>query len=250
MSRADTERLTVIVPCFNEAGLVEETVAAIWAAAPALPVEVEVLLVDDGSTDDTAAGMARLCDRYPRTRMRRNPRNLGLGRSVLGAYADVAPGSWVTVIPGDNEFVFASVARLLEVRDRFDLVLGYLHNPVIRPLGRRLASSAFMGVSRFLYGFPYRYLNGMKLYRVEVFQGIDVISSGHAFNAELLAKALLRNPDLRIGEAPFVARGRSNGSSKAIRPRSVLRAVREVAAGHRSVGRYRNLVIGQDDDAE
>jgi glycosyltransferase involved in cell wall biosynthesis len=237
------DRLTVIVPCLDEAGTVTRTVELIDAAAAALPVRTELLLVDDGSSDGTGDVLASLCARLPRCRMRSNPRNRGLGWTVLDCYGQIQAGSWVTVIPGDNEIIFDSISSLLAIRHDYDVILGYLGNPVIRTLPRRAGSAVFSVLVRALYGFPYRYLNGLKLYRVEAFAGIDVVSGGHAFNAELLAKAVLRNPFLRVGEAPFLARGRSFGRSKAFRPRSVLRAARELLAGYRSVSAYRRQIV-------
>ncbi len=243
MPEPQPELLTVIIPCFNEEGAVTDTVGDVLAVAERLPLRTEILLVDDGSTDATAARMEALAAAHPGVRVRRNPANLGLGRSVLAAYEEIDPDSWVTVIPGDNEFLFDSIESFLAVRERFDVILGYLQNPVIRPIRRRLASQAFTRVARFLYGFGFQYLNGMKLYRAWAFQGIEVASGGHAYTAELLAKALLRHPRLRIGEAPFAARGRASGSSKAIRPSSILRALRDVWVGKISVNRYRQQVI-------
>jgi hypothetical protein len=81
------------------------------------------------------------------------------------------------------------------------------------------------------------------MYRREVFDALDIVSGGHAFMAEMIAKAQLRQPHLRIGEVPFVARGRARGRSKAIRLGSILRAVRDVWRGARSVARYREQVI-------
>jgi len=233
----------VIVPCLDEEANLASTIADILAVAPDLPVDVDVLMIDDGSTDGTRALMERLCAEHPRLRMRVNPGNLGLGRSVMRAYEEIPEGTWVTVFPGDNEYVFASVANLLEARARYDIVLGYLQNPVIRPIMRRLASYAFTKVVSSLYGFSFRYLNGFKLYRVETVRGLDVVSGGHAYTAEILAKAVLRQPLLRIGEAPFAARGRAEGASKAFRPQSILRAVREVVAGFRSVQAYRDQLL-------
>jgi len=208
-------------------------------------VTVEVELIDDGSTDGTATVMERLCDTRPGVRMHQNPENLGLGRSVMNAYQRLDPESWVTVVPGDNEFVFDSIEAFLELRHRQDVILGYLQNPVIRPLRRRLASSVFTALANFLYGFDYRYLNGMKMYRAWAFRDIQVESGGHAYVAELLAKAVLRTPRLRIGEAPFAARGRSAGDSKAVRPSAILRAVRDVWVGRSSVTDYRREVIAE-----
>jgi len=238
------ELLIVIVPCLNEERGVVKTVEDVIAVAPELPVAVEVLMIDDGSTDDTAQMMERLCAKHSRCRMRRNPQNMGLGRSVMSAYGEVPDGSWVTVLPGDHELDFKSIHNFLNVRDRFDLILGYLQNPVIRPFRRRVASAAFGHVVRSLYGLDYRYLNGLKLYRIETFRGIEVQSSGYAYTAELIAKAILRNPSLRIGEAPFVARGRAHGRSNAFRPSAIANAVYEVVRGQRLVASYRDQVIG------
>ena len=240
---AARETLTVIVPCLNEVGNVARTVESVRAVLARIDLAGEIELVDDGSTDGTAREMERLCAAHEGVRMHVNPRNLGVGRSVLQAYDRIPPGHWVTVVAGDNEIVFDSIRYHLDIRDRYDIVLGYLQNPIIRTIPRRMASEAFTRTIRLIYGYPYRYLNGLKLYRVEAFRGIDVVSSGHAFNAELLAKAVLRNPNLRIGEAPFVARGRATGFSKAIRLRSVLQAMSDVYRGYRSVSAYRELVV-------
>jgi len=235
------ETLVVVVPCFNEEANIERTVQAIRTVAAELPLRVDVLLVDDGSSDGTKAKIADLCKTYGYSAMY-NAQNRGVGWSLLEAYRRIEPGHWVTIMPGDNEIDFASIKDFVRLRNDFDVILGYLQNPVIRPLGRRLFSVAYMRTVRILYGFPFRYLNGMKLFKAAVFQGIEVEASGHAFNSELLAKAILRNPSLRIGEAPFVARGRATGNSKAIRPSAVALSVLEVGRGWRSVARFRDKV--------
>jgi glycosyltransferase involved in cell wall biosynthesis len=239
----ERETLYAIVPCLNEETGITTTVDGILRHAVTLPVDVRVLMIDDGSTDGTRARMEKLCTQDARCSMLANKTNLGMGRSVLRAYEEIPDRSWVVGLPGDNELVFESIDNFLDVRDRHDLVLGYLQNPVIRTFNRRLASWAFTKVVSTLYGFPWRYLNGMKMYRIEVFRGLEVVSGGHAFMAEMVAKAQLRRPELRIGEVPFAARGRARGSSKAVRPGSVLRAVADTWRGARSVARYREQVV-------
>jgi glycosyltransferase involved in cell wall biosynthesis len=242
------ERLFVIIPCFNEEGNLANTVDDVLSVAPSLPVEVEVLLIDDGSTDGTRATMEQICSEHENVRMRVNERNLGIGVSVMRAYELIPPGSWVTGLPGDNEIVFASIREFLRMREDFDLILGYLQNPVIRTVRRRVVSWAFTRIVGLLYGFPFRYYNGLKLYRVEVFRGVQCVSTGHAYMAEVIAKAVLRWPLMRIGEAKFAARGRSSGRSKAIRPASILRALREAFLGWRSVAQMRRRLLSGEED--
>ena len=244
------DQLTVIVPCKDESANLERAVDSIDAVIPRLDLEVNVLMVDDGSSDGTAHVMEKICAERPHCRMLVQEVNRGLGRTVLNAYHHIPEDHWVTVFPGDNELVFDSIENLLAMRHDYDLVLGYLQNPVIRTVVRRIASSLFSTVVRFVYGYPYRYLNGMKLYKVAVFKDIEVISTGHAFNAELLAKAILRNPHLRVGEAPFAARGRAAGETKAFRPFSVMTAVRDVFWGYKSVCDYREKAILEQANAQ
>jgi phosphoadenosine phosphosulfate reductase len=241
------EVLTVVVPCLNEERSIEATVADIESHRQSLPVDLRLVLVNDGSTDGTEEAMRRLAAQHDNVTVRSHARNMGIGRSVLAAYEDVPAGSWVTVVPGDNEFYFSSIEGFLALRDRFDLILGYVQNGVVRSLRRRFASHVYATAVRSAYGLPFRYLNGMKLYKVEVFKGIEVRSSGHAYNAELIAKSILRNPFLRVAEAPFVLRGRRSGSSRAFRPDAIVKALAEFLRGRRSVNAYRREILGIKD---
>jgi len=238
------EKLCVLVPCLNEQGLVRRTVTEVLQHADRISIQVEVVMIDDGSTDDTREVMRELCDEDGRCRLIAHDVNRGLGRCVTEAYETIEDNTWVTVFPGDSEFVFAeSIDNLLAARHGHDVVLGYLYNPVVRKLSRRIASTGFLKLTKTLYGFRWRSLNGMKLYRASAFKGIHVESGGHAYVAELLAKAQLRRPDLRIAEAPYISRGRAIGESHAIKPMAVIRAVHETYKGAQDVGKYREKMV-------
>ncbi len=245
-SQRDTtrEHWRIAIQCYNEEHSLEATVVDIDAMADLVPeMEVEIVMIDDGSTDGTRAVMHQLEERFPRCVTRVNPRNMGPGGSVVALWAETDPDWWFTALPGDNEIVAQSMLNHARVRRDNDIIIGYLQNPIIRPMRRRIASFVFNQFVQWTYAFPFRYMNGPKLYRVRAFQGIEVVGGGHAFNAELMAKALLRKPDLRIEEVPFVARGRAAGSSKAFTPRNILKAAREFYQGYMSVRGYRERVI-------
>lgn len=237
------ELLTAVITALNEEGNIRATVEDIYRTKDRLPVDLHVLMFDDGSKDGTAAIMRQLAEEYPDCRCVINAKNLGVGRSMLLSYDMIDPASWITGIPGDNEFFFESIFEFLEVRERYDIVLGYHRNPVVRPIVRRLASQSFGQVCRFLYGLDFKYLNGMKMYRAHVFQGIEVTSNGHAYTPELIAKAILRDPKIRIGEAPFMTRGRAHGRSSAFAVSGIGEAVVETFRGARAVSAYREQMI-------
>lgn len=240
----EEESLVVIIPCLNEEATVEAAVSEVLAHASDLSMPVRILLIDDGSQDGTRAIMERIAALHDACDVVVNERNLGLGRSITRAYSLIPDDAWVTVFPGDGEFVFGpSIDSFCKVRHDYDVILGYLQNPVVRTLSRRAASQAFTWIAATIYGFNWRYLNGMKLYRSWALKGIEVESSGHAYMAELIAKAQLRRPGLRIGEAPFVSRGRAMGASKAFTLRSIMRAFWELVVGLRSVASFREEVI-------
>ncbi|MCP4486532.1 MAG: glycosyltransferase family 2 protein [Gammaproteobacteria bacterium] len=245
----DKEQLYILIPCLNEENNIEHTVNSLNTLVDQIEDEFEcnIIMVDDGSTDNTLQMMEKISSLNPRCTFINNEKNLGMGRSVLNTINVVPRDAWVSVVPGDNEFIADSLKNHLSIRKKYDLILGYVDNDLIRPLTRRLASSAFTNTIQFLYGFHFRYINGFKLYKAHVFQGIHIVSSGHAFNAELIAKAKLRNPYIRIGEAPFLARGRSSGNSKAFSPKSVLKAIIDVARGYKSVNKYREKIITQQE---
>lgn len=237
------ERLTIVVPCLNESANLRATVDDIHDIVPDMPFDIDIILIDDGSTDGTLDLMRLLADEHDDVSFHVNPRNLGPGRSVTQMYDRFPQDRWMCALPGDNEIVARSLVTYAELADQYDVILGYLKNTVIRTPLRRFASNAFTSVVQATYGFPYRYLNGPKLYRVGAFQGLDVVAGGHGFNPELLAKAILRNPHLRVGEAPFMARGRAVGSSTAFTPRNVARSLTEFYLGYRSVVTYRERIV-------
>ena len=234
--------LTVIIPCLNEEASIRSTVEEVYAEEDKLPIKLKVLMCDDGSTDRTPEIMRELCAQYPSCEMMQNDQNMGVGATVVRAYDLVTPRSWVTVLPGDGEIVFASIHNHLALREEADLILGYLQNPVIRTPQRRMGSRAYNAVANFLYGFEFRYFNGFKMYRIETFKDLNAVSTGHAITVELIAKAVLRNPALRIAEVPFVWRVRQARASHAFKSSEILKAARESLTVYRSVSEYRERI--------
>jgi hypothetical protein len=107
-------RLTVIVPCYNVEAYIAQTLRSLRASAQP---GVEFVLVDDASTDSTAAVLAAEADRLPGARVVELPRNRGLA-AARNAGIDAARGEYLTFLDGDDFVAAGYYPRLLTTIER------------------------------------------------------------------------------------------------------------------------------------
>jgi glycosyltransferase involved in cell wall biosynthesis len=133
---AETNRkpaVTVVLPAFNEAEVVGETVKRIRELHPYF----EILVVDDGSTDSTMqAAMDAGANVWP------HPYNMGNGAAVKSGLR-AARGDYVVLMDADGQHDPADIGRLLEYADRFDMVVGARTKASKTKAHRNLANSIY-----------------------------------------------------------------------------------------------------------
>jgi dolichol-phosphate mannosyltransferase len=115
--------LSVVVPVYNEAGVIEDLIRDLERELVPLVGNLEVIVVDDASTDDTARILERLARRLPWLDVQCADRNAGHGPSVIRGL-DRASAEWIFQIDSDGQFDVADFAQLWKRRDEFDLALG------------------------------------------------------------------------------------------------------------------------------
>jgi glycosyltransferase involved in cell wall biosynthesis len=209
--------LSAFVPVHDERDDVVPLTLALLDVLPRVADRWEIILVDDGSRDGSAALIDELARRHAHVRVVRHASNRGYGAAVRSGLAAARHG-WVFLIDGDRQFDPAQLPRLVREADAADVVVGYRARRA-DPLGRRLAGETWTRLVGLLVGVRVRDVNcAFKLFRRRVIAGVPFVATGAAISAELLAHAQRRGA--RIAEVAvdhFPRRhGRPSGGAIAV----------------------------------
>src|SRR5690606_22003896 len=115
---------SVLIPCYNEQGAIQDTIEAVVTACEAsLPADsFEVLVIDDGSTDASVAVIETVAERDSRVRLVRHRKNKGYG-AALKTGLGVARGSWIAITDADGTYPNQRMGELFSMPDA-DMVVG------------------------------------------------------------------------------------------------------------------------------
>lgn len=221
--------LSLFMPFYNEASLVEDVVDDTRTILDRLEREYELLLVDDGSTDGTADIIDDLVDRFDAVRAVHHDRNRGYGRALATGFFE-AQHPLVGYIDGDGQFDPAEIDRFLDRIDDHDLVVGYREERQDR-FSRRFMGVGFNVLTRAMLPIGVRDIDcGFKLVRQDLLDQVT-LRTQRTVDAELLAKAGALGA--RIAEVPVTHRARDDGVSEAdgligVRTPLILKTVEEL----------------------
>lgn len=230
--------VSVVMPAFNEAERIQEAIRRVLD----LDFVHELVVVDDGSTDGTAALVAEMSD--DRIRLIEQPVNRGKGAALRTGFA-AAQAPFVAVHDADLEYDPADIARLLApLRDgRADVVYGsrfigsdehrvlyYWHsvgNKVLTTLSNMVTNINLTDME-----------TCTKVFRRDVIQSIDLHEDRFGFEPEVTAK--VANGGFRIYEVGVSYSGRTYAEGKKIGWRDGVRAVYVIGKYSRAAQRWSN----------
>ncbi|HEY7512616.1 MAG TPA: glycosyltransferase family 2 protein [Vicinamibacteria bacterium] len=218
--------LSIVLPAYNEQDNVQAAVTGAARAAASVMEDYEVVVVDDGSRDGTAARLAALGGGLgPRLRVLRHEVNQGYGAALRAGFR-AARGDLVFYTDSDNQFDLAELAAAVPLMDAHDAVLGYR---VRRqdPFARLCTSAVFNRITCLALGVRVRDLNcSFKLFRREVLHALPLQSDDFFIDAELVA--LLHRAGARYTQIPVRHLPRLAGRST-VRASDVPRTLRSLA---------------------
>jgi glycosyltransferase involved in cell wall biosynthesis len=211
-------RLTFFFPAYNEEENVEQTVQLALDQVGPMVDSIEVLIIDDGSTDRTPLLADQLAAADPRIRVHHQP-NRGYGGAVKAGFAN-ASGELIAFSDGDLQFDLLELRLLLDrlddpARKHVDAVIGWRIKRQ-DPFQRIFIAKTYNVIVSLAFGLRVRDIDcAMKVFRREVFDGLRLDSDGPFLSAELLIKLRARGvPMAQVGVHHFPrAAGTNTGAS-------------------------------------
>ena len=205
--RASDVDVSVLVPAKDEAEnlpLFMELAAKAFAANPA--VRFEVVVVDDGSEDDSWTVLQRLSREYPFLRIVRHRARRGIADALRTGYLNAA-GKVLVFYPADLQFMPEDIPRLVApiLDDQADMVTGFKEGKY----EKAFVSGIYNSLSRSLFHVPVKDLNSVKAYRREIMDALPVRPDWHRYMIVIAAAQ-----GFTVTEIPVPLYARHAGRSK------------------------------------
>lgn len=220
--------VSLVIPMYNEELNIEHAVAAAVEALTKYSDDYEIIIVDDASTDDSPAIVARLAQENPRIRVLRHEKNRKLGATLRTGFAATTK-ELVFYMDADIPFdpdVLGKAIRALHVTGA-DMIAAYRHDRTMEGARRAVYTLLYNWLIGVLFGWPHRDINfSFKLMKRRVLEAIELKSEGSLIDAELVVKA--KNHGFAIQQMGIDYFPRIRGTSNLASVGVILKIIREL----------------------
>lgn len=213
--------ISIIIPCLNEEGNLPGAVESVKDALASAKrfVDYEILIFNDGSTDDTGRVATELGKRDDRIRVINNPKNMGFGYNYTEGVRQ-AKKEYVIMVPGDNEIPAEAIKKIFARVGNADIIVPYTANSWVRPIARRMVSKAFVLLMNTLFSLSLRYYNGTCVIKNGLLKKVPMTTWGFAYMASILVRLIRQGASYT--EVGVDIQPRDTGTSKAFKPKNVV----------------------------
>lgn len=217
--------LSLFFPCYNEelnvGGMIEQAVQV----GESYGVDYEVVVVDDGSRDQSAQIIQKWSQKNPRVRLIQHPKNLGYGAALRTGLKSVTK-DLVFLTDGDSQFRLSDIDKLFFKIDSCDVVVGYRLQRQDKA-HRRLNGFLWTQLNKALFGLTIRDVDcAFKLFRRKTLEGLELKSNHLLIHSEILAR--IKKKGYKIEEVGVTHYPRVAGKATATALKSILKTFKEL----------------------
>lgn len=219
--------LSIFFPFWNEEENIESVVSSAIPIAEKVAENWEIVMIDDGSTDNTREIAGVLAKKHNRLRLVSLGKNRGYGAALRAGFENTKYNI-VVFTDGDGQFDFSEIEKLIEKIDDSDIVVGFRRKRRDSNLFRRLL---LMNLLKFwdliLFRFYFRDIDcGFKMFKRNSLEKLYPLrSEGAMITSEILAKAKRKN--LKIAEVGITHYPRAKGHQSGANIQVIVRAILE-----------------------
>jgi len=217
--------ISVFFPCYNEQENVARTTEQALTVLEQLNADFEIIIVDDGSADATGKIADEIAAKNSRVKVVHHPGNRGYGAALQSGFK-AATKELVFYTDGDGQFDIAEMPPLLPLMKQYDIVSCYRLNRQ-DSFVRKINAWCWTKFVCLLFGMKIRDIDcAFKLYRRELFDNIELLSSGALIDTEILARAI--RSGRTIIQKGVHHRPRAAGTQTGANVKVILRAFKEL----------------------
>ncbi len=215
----NTLHLSIIIPAYNEAGNINKVIRDSLKEAKKITSSFEIIVCDDGSSDDTQKIIRKLQKSIPQLRLIINKRNLGMAPSLIRLFKK-SRGEFIQTMAGDFQFRPKDIPKFYKAAQKADLVTGWRQNRK-DPLYRLIISKIYNLCTRILFGVKIHDLGSTKMIRRDALRKINPQTKTNFIEAEIIIKAYQLG--LRVAEVSISYHSRTRGRSTGAKPAAVIK---------------------------
>lgn len=231
--------LSIFFPAFNEEENIENTITDAIANAKKLTKKFEIIVVNDGSTDNTAEVVKRISSKNKNIRLVSHDKNRGYGAAVKTGIKS-CKYDWIFFTDSDGQFKLNELKKFVDNRDKADLIIGY-RKKRMDPFHRIFIAKVLLKIwNRVLFGLKLKDVDcAYKLFPKKIIKGINLETESAITVTELLVKA--KQKGHTILELPVTHYARKHGVQTGGNPKVILRAAKESFYLYRQTSRSHRL---------
>ena len=206
-------KISVIIPVYNEVESINELYNQLTKALEDY-IPYEIIFIDDGSSDDSAEIIKKICELNSSTNLIQFQRNYGKSAALAEGFK-YANGNYIVTMDADLQDDPSEIKNLVnKLEEGFDLVSGWKKNRK-DPLSKRLPSKLFNFVTRLFTGVHIHDFNcGLKIYRKAVVKTLELYGGRHRYIPAMAGQKKFKVTEIIVNHRPRIYGETKYGGSR------------------------------------